>query len=109
MLNCTANSRAKKTAGIAQTYRAGQNEIYATCPDSCVLKPHKTGTVEIDREYESAVRRAVPKRASRFFSPTSSRNCGQKKTALEKRFLIFRRRLSGNARHTLRKESRRLP
>ena len=66
MLNCTANSRAKKTAGIAQTYRAGQNEIYATCPDSCVLKPHKTGTVEIDREYESAVRRAVPKRGVSF-------------------------------------------
>jgi hypothetical protein len=66
MLNCTANSQAKKTAGIAQTYRAGENEIYATCPDTCVLKPYETGTTEIDREYESAVRRAVPRRGVSF-------------------------------------------
>lgn len=66
MLNCTANSRARKTAGIAQTYRAGKNEIYKTCPDRCPLKPYETGTVEIDREYESAVRRAVPKKGVAF-------------------------------------------
>ena len=59
MINCTVNSRAKKTAGIDVAYRAGENEIYATCPDSCPLKPYETGTTEIDREYEHAVRRAV--------------------------------------------------
>jgi len=66
MLNCTSISRARKTAGIAQTYRAGDGEIFATCPDSCSLKPYQTGTTEIDRDYESAVRRAVPRKGVAF-------------------------------------------
>jgi hypothetical protein len=66
MLNCTATSRAKKTGGIAQNYRAGKGEIFATCPDRCPLKPYTTGTTEIDREYESAVRRAVPRKGVAF-------------------------------------------
>tara|TARA_R110000824_G_scaffold333136_1_gene519737 strand:- start:1270 stop:1980 length:711 start_codon:yes stop_codon:yes gene_type:complete len=66
MINCTANSRAKKTGGIAQNYRAGEGEIFATCPDRCPLKPYPTGTTEIDREYESAVRRAVPRKGVAF-------------------------------------------
>jgi hypothetical protein len=66
MINCTANSRAKKTGGIAQNYRAGEGEIFATCPDRCSLKPYATGTTEIDREYESAVRRAVPRKGVAF-------------------------------------------
>ena len=75
MINCTQNSRAKKTAGIDVAYRAGENEIYATCPDSCPLKPYETGTTEIDREYEHAVRRAVPRKGISFlfthFKPES--------------------------------------
>ena len=66
MINCTAISRAKKTGGIAQNYRAGEGEIFATCPDRCPLKPYTTGTTEIDREYESAVRRAVPRKGVAF-------------------------------------------
>lgn len=66
MINCTPISRARKTAGIAQTYRAGNGEIFATCPDSCPLKPYETGTIEIDRDYESAVRRAVPRKGVAF-------------------------------------------
>ena len=66
MLNCTEYSQAKKTAGIAQTYRAGKKDIYSTCPDRCPLKPYETGTTEIDRVYESALRKAVPRRGVSF-------------------------------------------
>ncbi len=66
MLNTVENSRAKKTAGLAVTYRAAPGAMYGTCPDSCRLKPAATGTTEIDREYERAVRRAVPKRGLAF-------------------------------------------
>ena len=66
MLNCTATSQAKKTAGIAVAYRAGAGEMFGTCPDSCALKPKQTGTKTIDREYERAVRRAVPRRGQSF-------------------------------------------
>ena len=66
MLNTVENSRAKKTAGIAVTYRAAANEMYGTCPDTCPLKPSATATQEIDRDYESAVRRAVPRRGWAF-------------------------------------------
>ena len=74
MINCVESSRAKKTAGLAVTYRAGGGDMFSTCPDSCTLKPVQTGTVEIDRDYESAVRRAVPRRGIAFlythFDPT---------------------------------------
>ena len=66
MINCTENSRAKKTAGIAVTYRAAGGEMYGTCPDTCPLKPSATATQEIDRYYESAVRRAVPRKGLAF-------------------------------------------
>ena len=66
MLNCVESSRAKKTAGISVSYRAAEGEMYGTCPDTCPLKPHPTGTTEIDREYESAVRRAVPRKGYSF-------------------------------------------
>jgi len=66
MLNTVENSRAKKTRGIAVTYRAGGGDMFATCPDSCALKPVETGTVEVDREYERAVRRAVPTKGIAF-------------------------------------------
>jgi len=63
MLNCVKSSRAPKTFGIAITYRAGGGgEMFATCPSNCMLKPQgETGTPEIDREYERAVRHAVPR------------------------------------------------
>ena len=66
MLNCTALSQAKKTAGISVTYRAVHGEMFGTCPDSCALKPKPTGTFRIDREYEHAVRRSVPRRGQAF-------------------------------------------
>jgi hypothetical protein len=62
MLNCVKLSRALKTEGIAITYRAGSGETFGTCPANCMLKPEgETGTVQIDREYERAVRHAVPR------------------------------------------------
>jgi hypothetical protein len=63
MLNCVKASRAPKTSGCAITYRAGGGgEMFGSCPASCMLKPEgESGTVEIDREYERAVRRAVPR------------------------------------------------
>ena len=66
MINCTANSRAKKTAAIAVTYRSAGGEMYGTCPDTCPLKPAATSTHDIDRDYESAVRRAVPRKGIAF-------------------------------------------
>jgi len=61
MLNIVKRSGAKKTEGLAVSYRAGRGSIWATCPDTCPLKPKKTGTTEIDRDYEKAVRDSVPK------------------------------------------------
>jgi len=61
MLNTVENSRAKKTAGLAVTYRAAGGDMFGTCPDTCALKPSPTGTSDIDRNYEAAVRRAVPR------------------------------------------------
>jgi len=66
MLNCVEVSQARKTTGLAVTYRAGAGDMFATCPDSCALKPATTGTHKIDRKYESAVRRAVPKNGTAF-------------------------------------------
>ncbi len=66
MLSCTETSRAKKTKGIAVTYRAGRGEMYGTCPDSCSLKPIVTETENMDREYEWAVRGAVPRKGKSF-------------------------------------------
>jgi len=66
MLNCVETSQAKKTRGISVTYRAGDGDMWATCPDSCALKPTVTETSEIDREYEYAVRRAVPCKGQSF-------------------------------------------
>ena len=74
MLNTVENSRAKKTAGLAVTYRAAGGDMYATCPDSCPLKPSATLTHDVDRDYESAIRRAVPRKGIAFlfthFDPT---------------------------------------
>ena len=66
MLNCTETSRAKKTAGLAVTYRAAPGNMYGTCPNSCTLKPNVTTGNEIDRDYEKAVRDSVPKNGVAF-------------------------------------------
>ena len=66
MINAVENSRAKKTAGLAVTYRAAGGDMYGTCPDTCPLKPAATLTQDIDREYEAAVRRAVPRKGLAF-------------------------------------------
>ena len=51
----------RKTGGIATTYRAGEN-IYSTCPATCSLNPDgDNSATEIDQEYLSALRNAVPK------------------------------------------------
>ena len=73
MLNTVEYSRADKTKGCAVTYRAGAGAMYATCPDSCQLKPRTTDTRSIDRVYERAVRAAVPMQGTAWtythFSP----------------------------------------
>ena len=66
MLNCVESSRGKKIKGIAVTYRASKGEMYGTCPDTCSFKPIVTGTAEISRDYEHAVRRAVPHKGQAF-------------------------------------------
>jgi len=66
MINTVESSRAKKTAGIAVTYRAAGGDMFGTCPDSCPLKPAATLTRDIDRAYESSVRRAVPRKGTAF-------------------------------------------
>ena len=78
MLNVVENSRAKKTTGLAVTYRAAARDMFATCPDSCLLKPAPTETHKIDRAYERAVRRAVPKGGVAFlFTHYSPEQWGQ--------------------------------
>jgi|TARA_R110002020_G_scaffold374935_2_gene586201 hypothetical protein len=66
MLNAVENSQAKKTSRLAVTYRAARGDMYGTCPDSCPLKPAATSTHDIDRDYELAVRRAVPRKGIAF-------------------------------------------
>jgi hypothetical protein len=61
MLLTVENSRSSKTRGCAVTYRAAPKEMFGTCPDTCGMKPKATGTSAIDREYEKALGRAVPK------------------------------------------------
>ena len=81
MLNCTETSRAKKTAGLAVTYRAAPGDMYGTCPDTCPLKPVQTETREIDREYENAVRDSVPKNGRAFlFTHFAPHTWGERNT-----------------------------
>lgn len=62
MLKTITISTNKKLGGCASTYRAGGGNKYATCPNSCALKPaHAQGTDEVDQEYLEAVLDAVPR------------------------------------------------
>lgn len=89
MLKTVENSRAKKTAGLAVTYRAGDSEKFGTCPAHCKLNPSGKGCGgnEIDTEYLDALMNAKPSRGISFgythFDPLFwSHKLGQNKTVL---------------------------
>ena len=66
MLKTVELSRAKKTAGIAVTYRAGQNKMFGTCPASCNLNDSGKGAENVDNEYLDALLNAKPKKGFSF-------------------------------------------
>jgi len=66
MLKTVSLSKAKKTSGIAVTYRAGTGEKYATCPASCKMNCSGKGAEKIDAEYLDALLDAVPRRGVSF-------------------------------------------
>lgn len=66
MLKTTAISTAKKTAGCAVTYRAGNGDKFATCPADCKLNPSGRGCSSIDADYLAALLDAVPRRGVSF-------------------------------------------
>ena len=66
MLKTVEMSRAKKTAGIAVTYRAGQNKMFGTCPASCNLNDSGKGAENVDKEYLDALLNAKPKKGFSF-------------------------------------------
>lgn len=73
MLKTVELSRAKKTKGIAVTYRAGEKDNFGTCPATCELNPSGCGSAKIDADYLDAVIDAVPNKGVAFtyshFSP----------------------------------------
>lgn len=66
MLKTVARSSAKKTDGIAVTYRAGTTEPFGTCPTTCELNCSGKGADEIDAEYLDALLSAVPRKGVSF-------------------------------------------
>ena len=66
MLRTVETSRAKKTKGIAVTYRAGNGEKFGTCPPSCSLNDSGKGAKEIDWQYFYALLDAVPRKGVSF-------------------------------------------
>ena len=61
LINQSSN---RKTGGIATTYRAGSS-MYGSCPATCSLNPDgDNSATEIDQDYLSALRKAVPKRGT---------------------------------------------
>ena len=66
MLKTVEISRAKKTAGIAVTYRAGKNKMFGTCPASCNLNDSGKGAENVDNEYLDALLHAKPKKGFSF-------------------------------------------
>ena len=73
MLKTVELSRAKKTKGLAVTYRSGAGNNFGTCPATCELNPSGCGASKIDVEYLDAVLDAVPVKGQSFtyshFSP----------------------------------------
>ena len=66
MLKTVEISRAKKTAGIAVTYRAGKGDIFGTCPASCNLNDSGKGAENVDNEYLDALLNAKPEKGASF-------------------------------------------
>ena len=66
MLRTVETSRAKKTKGIAVTYRAGRGDKFGTCPPSCALNDSGNGASEIDWQYFDALLNAVPRKGVAF-------------------------------------------
>ena len=66
MLKTVEISRAKKTKGIAVTYRAGTKNKYGTCPIDCKMNCSGTGTESIDWEYFDALLDSVPSKGVSF-------------------------------------------
>ena len=66
MLKPVETSRAKKTAGIAVTYRAGENDMFGTCPANCNLNDSGKGAGKVDKEYLNALLNAKPKKGFSF-------------------------------------------
>jgi len=66
MLKTVEMSGAKKTKGIAVTYRAGGRDVYGTCPASCKMNCTGKGAQEIDAEYFDALLGAVPNKGQSF-------------------------------------------
>lgn len=73
MLKTVSISKAKKTGGIAVTYRSGAANKYGTCPADCELNKTGCGSKGVDSEYLDAVLKARPRRGFSFtyshFSP----------------------------------------
>jgi hypothetical protein len=82
MLKTVEYSRAKKTRGIAVTYRAGNGSNYGTCPASCELNPSGCGAKKIDVDYLDAVLDARPAKGVSFtythFHPFTGKESLQK-------------------------------
>lgn len=66
MLRTVEKSRAKKTKGLAVTYRAGRGDKFGTCPPSCALNDSGKGAKEIDWQYFDALLNAVPRKGVSF-------------------------------------------
>lgn len=66
MIRTVEMSRAKKTAGIAVTYRAGQNDMFGTCPANCNLNDSGKGAENVDNDYLDALLDAKPKKGFSF-------------------------------------------
>jgi len=66
MIRTVEMSRAKKTAGIAVTYRAGQNDMFGTCPATCNLNDSGAGAENVDQDYLNALLNAKPEKGFSF-------------------------------------------
>ena len=67
MLKTVEKSQAKKTTGIAVTYRAGKDHVFGSCPNTSPLNPvQDKRTDEIDWDYLKTVLHAVAKEGQAF-------------------------------------------
>ena len=68
MLKTVRFSTAKKTLGLAVTYRAGNKEKFGTCPVDCKLNDSGKGCEwnKVDKEYLDAVLAAKPEEGQSF-------------------------------------------